>query len=97
MGEQNSSITRVWPVFLHLIQNDSTGRKWLPTILKAAATSSGNRSGEYLAAFESPLHPELVSRPREPRSINGYTGLYLPPCFERRLPPPEAFLRWLIQ
>jgi hypothetical protein len=34
MGEYNSSVTRVWPVFDWLFQDDPTGAKWLPPLLK---------------------------------------------------------------
>jgi len=84
-------------VFLRLINQDLTGTSWLPRILERVAEASGNEMAAGLTGVHSPLRPELVGPPTRRRSINGQKNLNLPYCFEYRLSPPQAFLRWLLE
>src|SRR4051794_25731622 len=60
-GEKNSSITRVRPVFQSLLDRDSTGRTWLPALLRLASRNPDR--AEAMAVDCGTLIPEL-QRPR---------------------------------
>ncbi len=84
MGRKNSSLTRVQPVFNALLDLDPEGKAWLDRLLQMAA-----------ATKETPLQRlrqagSLV--PEETRAEAARRGV----VFERIVPPPTAFLRWLL-
>lgn len=102
MGQYNSSVTRVWPVFDWLFALDPTGRCWLADLLQMGSLS-GNVTQSFFRDAGS-LLPEL-----------GHFGVVMPcplarvlgsdrcnrlgnirNAFERDFPPSGAFLRWLI-
>lgn len=97
-GKFNSSITRVRPVFQRLIGQDRTGVSWLPKLLNLAPVNQD-------LAFrlsENPgnlLEPTLKIRKYNDRVLKeyGFNEIDLEACFEKRLPPPYRFLRWLIE
>ena len=103
MGEMNSSVTRVWPVFDCLLSNDPTGEKWLAPLLQLGSLS-GNASTaiieqpgpllQELARFELSIPRSLskVLRKERKERIDGV----IRNCFERDIPPSENFLRWLL-
>ena len=85
MGRKDSSLTRVQPVFNALLDLDPEGKTWLDRLLRMAA-----------ATREAP-----VGRRRDAGSL---VPAKTPPgtarhgvVFERRVPPPTAFLRWLLR
>lgn len=87
MGEFDSSLTRVQPVFDELIERDPTGRSWLRDLLQAAPHADVlpreilEEPGELLPAVAGP-HPE---------------GKASRACFEHAALPPEDLLRWSIE
>ena len=95
MGEKNSSITRVWPVILELLQTvgSSTAVRF---ITELAFKTSGNTLASELRAAASSIRQDLIERPLRPRSINGL-DVRLPECFEYVIPPSERFLLWLLE
>ncbi len=102
MGEFNSSITRVWPVFETLLASDPTGKQWLGELMRLATLSRKPPQsfqqpvGSILPACISPNRPipGIMRRVLGP-DLSAKLGS-LPACFEYSLPPPEAFLRWMI-
>ena len=96
MGVKNSSATRVWPVFLSLIQRDPSGTAWLPTILESAA-SEGSAYAAELSRLREPIEQSLTTILKVPRRIP-YLNVpgFLPKCFEYRATAPERFLLWLL-
>jgi hypothetical protein len=40
MGDRNSSVTRVWPVFEYLFQRDDTGSQWLSQLLSMGSLAN---------------------------------------------------------
>lgn len=98
MGQKNSSITRVWPVFDFLLEKDDTGRSWLPQLLQLSGSGFPNsspgpllrcvaqRQRELPAAIRRELKPEAIRRIGRIRN-----------AFEKDIPPAEGFLRWLIE
>ena len=97
-GRFNSSITRVRPVFMELIRKDKTGHSWLPPLLRLASTN--RKLAESMAAEAGTLVPEMTRiREYQDRVLSDYgkETVKLPSCFEYRIPPPTAFLRWLIE
>jgi hypothetical protein len=91
-GRFNSSITRVRPVFMALIEADATGRSWLPALLELCPRCDRLPLG--VRDEPGVLLPELL----EPRLYRDRVlgEVEIPHCFERRVPPPAGFLRWLI-
>jgi hypothetical protein len=95
MGEENSSITRVWPVFHTLLNDYPSGAKWLNTVLRMAPGFRDVQPGALLP-YRSKFDTEL------PFIMTGMLGDLalrlgrLRACFEVDYPPPEAFLYWLI-
>ena len=97
MSKWDSSITRVRPAFQALIGRDPSGANWLPGLLRLATENRAYASG--LASNPGSLLPELVqTKPYSDQVLSCYgkDGIQLEACFEYRLPPPERFLRWLI-
>jgi hypothetical protein len=94
----DSAITRVRPFFQPLLKRDPSGAAWLPTLLRLG--NANPRFGDQLARQCGPLL-DWVSQPRTrpDRALRqfGIASVELEDCFEHRLPPPEAFLRWLIE
>lgn len=86
VGERDSSLTRVQPVFNALLDRWPTGEQWVGQLWDLAAAT---RPGD---AIEKPrvigsLTPSET--PTDPASRMGKV-------FERTMPPPLAFLRWLL-
>jgi len=97
-GVFNSSITRCWPIFQQLLERDPTGRSWLGSILGLAPEVG--RAANLLAVSGSRLRPSCSEeRPHKNNVLKGYglEQVTLPGCLERRIPPPEGILRWLIR
>jgi len=93
MASQNSSITRVRPFFRQLLGRSSTGERWLPSLLRAA---THNRDyARALAADPGRLDRNGVCKRPYTDPVLGPISLEC--CFEKKLPPPEGFLAWLIQ
>jgi len=94
----DTSITRIRPFFQPLLQRDPRGESWLPELLLL-----GHAQPRYARELVKNCGPLLdwVSRPRmrPDRSLRqfGIPVVALEECFERRLPPPLEFLRWLIE
>lgn len=103
MGEMNSSVTRVWPVFDCLLSNDPTGEKWLAPLLQLGSLSD-NASTAILKA-PGPLLQELgrfeLDIPGPLAKVLGAVRSErlgrLRNCFERDLPPSAGFLRWILE
>ena len=91
-GRFNSSITRVRPVFTALIQRDPTGRSWLPALLELCPHRDRLPPG--IRAQPGELLSELVAPRLYKDKVLGEIEILS--CFERRVAPPAAFLRWLI-
>jgi hypothetical protein len=98
MGQLNSSITRVWPVFDFLLQQDATGQSWLPKLLGLCSSGPGFRD-------PGSLMPALAARERLlPPPIATVLGSKaaarigrIRTAFEKEIPPAAPFLRWLIE
>src|ERR1043165_4121924 len=86
MGEKNSSLTRVQPVFNALLDRWPTGDEWLPSLLDMARTS---RPHDMQLAFS----PSRLDTTQAPESAAARLGV----VFERVVAPPAAFLEWLLQ
>lgn len=96
-GRFNSSITRVRPVFQELLNRDRTGLRWLPALLGIATCNVDyaekiQKNAGRIQTFCSDL------RTYDDRILKfyGVNNVQLEGCFERSLPPPSAFLSWLI-
>jgi hypothetical protein len=85
MGEKDSSLTRVQPVFNCLLDKWPTGAEWLPRLCEMV---SHTRSGSKVPSNLGMLLESEVPRERDARRGK---------VFERIVPPPTAFLRWLLQ
>jgi len=95
IGIWNSSITRVRPVMSHLIRRDPSGLTWLSRLMECAKRDCP----VHLPAQGSTILSRCtVPRPYEDRVLKTYgiSTIDLPECFEHDIPPPTAFLRWLI-
>ncbi len=85
MGDKDSSLTRVQPVFNCLLNKWPSGEQWIETLCEMArrahpGASVPTRIGSLL---ESEAPRDETSRMRK--------------IYERLVPPPTAFLRWLLQ
>ena len=78
------------PFFRALLASDATGRSWLAGLL---ALTGSNLDGR---ASDLALKPELLQR-RRYRDRAWGCMIELECCFERPVPPPTAFLRWLLE
>lgn len=93
-GLKNSSITRVRPFFCQLLDRDPTGESWLPALLDAAPGRSLLPVG--VRAQPGPLDATVRERRRLPVPALDHV-ISLERCFEYSVPPPTAFLRWLLE
>lgn len=102
MGESNSSVTRVWPVFDYLLQKDSTGSDWLPDLIELALRNSFSKP---LALRVGKILPEIskFDRPipgnmKRVLTIDHMQAIgSLRNAFEVGVAPPYAFLRWALE
>lgn len=103
MGEKDSTVTRVWPVFDCLFQKDPTGASWLSKLLGMGSIQGGAVQHEIgnpgcllaeLAQFERAL-PGPLKKLLGP----GRTATLEPirNAFEVEVPPVKGFLRWLLE
>lgn len=103
MGDFNSSVTRVWPVFDCMFQQDSTGMAWLPSLLKLG--SRAGRVRQQIHSNPGPLLPELA---RIDLALPGPVKKAIGPerstrierirnAYEAEIPPSSAFLRWMLE
>jgi hypothetical protein len=79
-------------VFTALIERDPTGRSWLPALLELCPRHDRLPAG--VRAEPGELLPELVATRLYKDKVLGEVEILH--CFERRVPPPAGFLRWLI-
>jgi hypothetical protein len=96
MGNENSSVTRVWPVFSELMCSERSSEESLRTVFDLAYSKNRKRLAATLRDFVEPVFPSLVEKPIRPRTIYGQ-NLRLPACFEYQAAAPERFLLWLIE
>ncbi len=103
MGEFNSSVTRVWPVFDCLLHRDPTGASWLASLLRmssqaqAAAPGVADQPGMLLGKWvrrDRPL-PAILRKVLGPERAARIGCIRQ--TFEEEAPPTESFLRWLIK
>jgi hypothetical protein len=90
----NSSITRVRPLFCRLLSRDPSGVTWLPALLNAAP--NGNRLRPSVRNQPGTIDRKLVKRRNVSVPALGAV-VSLEHCFEHAVPPPTAFLRWLLE
>lgn len=86
MGEWDSSLTRVRPVFNTLLDRWPDGKSWLGELWQLAARS---RPGVAV-----PMPPDIGTL--LPSETPPDSQSRLGKVFERTVPPPAAFLRWLL-
>jgi hypothetical protein len=102
MGDRNSSITRVWPVFDYLFADDPTGESWLRQLIGLAPSTSIRD-----ALLSTPLRPISANLGQLGRRIPSNVKKHLTPAqqqslrslryaFEVDLPAPKRFLEWLL-
>lgn len=97
-GLYNSSLTRVYPLFGRLIDQDPSGRSWLPNLLQNALDLPGQKA--VFPVQTGPLLPWVVAKRTISGNVLKYHGLNcieLPSCFEKSIPPSDRFVRWLIE
>ena len=86
MGRFDSSKTRVQPVFRALHRLDPSGERWLRSLLQIAGRGS---------------EPKPPSIPFDIGTLKQGIGKGTDPnrgvCFEFRVDPPRAFLKWLVE
>jgi hypothetical protein len=82
MGEKNSSLTRVQPIFDALLDAAPDGQGWLQRLCAMAAETRP------IAAAPTNVGSFAETPPR---------GRRMGKVFERIVPPPAAFLRWLLE
>ncbi len=76
---------------------DPSGAKWLSHLLRLAPENT-TQTGKW-AAKSGTLFPKLINkRPYKDRILQEYgiDEILLEECFEKSVPPPQSFLRWLI-
>jgi len=102
MGEFNSSVTRVWPVFDWLLRSDPTGSAWLTTLLRLG--SRVQEAEPHILSDPGPLCARLVRRRPLPGLLRSALGAEratrvgsIRIAYEKEIPPPAAFLRWLLE
>lgn len=96
MGNQNSSVTRVWPTFLELMCGQQKPEESLRALLNLAYEQTGNGLAKEMKDLRGVPTRHLFERPLVSRSVYGLKVL-LPLCFEHPIPAPERFLLWLIE
>ena len=97
MGEANSSVTRVWPVFDTLFAADPSGGMWLGPFLGLARNRVDLQPGlliPSLSKFDNAIPRNLSMVLGEDRATRLGN---LRSCFEVDYPPSTRFLRWLIE
>lgn len=100
MGDYNSSVTRVWPVFDFLLAKDPSGCAWLRRLIGLAGQGANAELGELgvldaaLARIERPI-PAPVARAIGADATRRLGAIRN--AFEAQFPPPAPFLRWLIE
>ncbi len=85
-------------MFQQLLKQDPSGRSFLPTIL--AKVNANTDYAQFLAKSAGNLLPDAVTlRLYHDRVLKSYGvgDIPLEACFEKRLLPPERFLKWLIE
>jgi hypothetical protein len=87
MGEKNSSLTRVQPVFNALLDSWPDGDPWLGDLWEQAALT---RAGSVL---QKPTNMGRLLPAETPAEKSARMGK----VFERTVAPPLAFLRWLLE
>lgn len=99
-GARNSSITRVRPIFSHLLTVDPAGCEWVAALWSLAAAKRPRCAVIDKPAIFGSLIPEEVVHTRtysdRVLATYGVTDLQLAAAFERRIAPPAEFLRWLL-
>jgi hypothetical protein len=85
MGEKDSSQTRVQPVFNELLNRWPAGDDWV------------GRLCEMAAATRQKAKPPSDVGPFVPGEVPGDPAARMGNVFERVVPPPTAFLRWLLE
>ena len=85
VGRKNSSLTCVQPVFNALLDLDPEGKAWLDRLLQMAAATK-EAPAQRLRPAGSLVPVETPAEAARLRFV-----------FERIVPPPTAFLRWLLQ
>src|SRR5207253_1287640 len=86
MGERNSALTRVQPVFTCLLDRWPTGQTWVPTLWALAHETRPT-------SLERPLDLGKLVAPQVTRSAKRRTR----EGFEYPIAPSAAFLGWLLQ
>ena len=88
----NSSITRVRPVFRHLLGKDPTGASWLSQVLRLSKSSglSATTRSEPGTLLPAVSEQRLYADP-----VQG--NIELERCFEFSVAPGRSFLRWLLE
>jgi len=103
VGEKNSSITRVWPVFDCLFHMDSSGKSWLINLLQMG--SQVDRADPRIFNKQGSLFPKLVLYECELsgplKNVLGTTRATtvgnIRNAYESEIPPSDMFLKWLIE
>jgi hypothetical protein len=85
MGKSDNSLTRVHPVFNHLLNRSPDGRGWLTELCEMAAATRPDKGW-------TPSDPGQLLPREPPETADERVGV----VFERLVPPPTEFLRWLI-
>ena len=87
MGDRNSSLTRVQPIFDELLDRWSDGDPWLSELWDMATLT---RPG---VALSKPVGLGELLNSETPADRSGRLGT----VYERAVPPPAAFLLWLLE
>jgi hypothetical protein len=85
MRQRESSLTRVHPVFNHLLNRSPDGSVWLTELCRMAASTRPDKG--WTPSDPGPLLPRET-----PETASARIGV----VFKRFVPPPTEFLRWLI-
>lgn len=91
-GMYNSSLTRVRPFFQRLFELDSTGRQWLPPLLKALPLNKA--LSEKLSNSNAMITKDSLQKREYNDKIMQLIDLES--CFEYRIPPTMCFLSWAL-
>jgi hypothetical protein len=103
MGEYNSSVTRVWPIFDFLFHHDPTGASWLGSLLTLGSRAA--QIDQQIRFNPGRLLPELARFTRAiPSPVKKALGKLratkigqIRDAYEADIPPSVAFLRWLLE
>jgi hypothetical protein len=97
LGQFNSSITRVWPIFDTLLSRDPTGSEWFNRLLALAPTTYSSKVGTLLSEvgqFDKPI-PRSMRRDLSADQCRALGNLRQ--AFEAEVAPPIAFLEWMLR